>query len=102
MIINPGTLITSGTAILDFGNLPGSNEASVAVTGQSRILASSKVIVYIKANSTSTDHTENDHKYAPIFIKLTSGAITPGVGFTIYGVSEHKITGDWEISYSWY
>ena len=37
-----------GTATLDFGAHPGSNEASVAVTGQTSILTTSKAEAWIR------------------------------------------------------
>ena len=39
-----------GTATLDFGAHPGAKEASVAVTGQAAISATSKVEAYVMAD----------------------------------------------------
>ena len=46
----------TGTATIDFGAVPGSNEASVAVTGQTSILATSKADAFIMADDTTSDH----------------------------------------------
>ena len=90
-----------GTATLDFGAHPGANEASVAVTGQGTISATSKVEAFFMADDTSTDHTASDHKYAPVFISLTCGTPTASTGFTIYGRSPEKLTGQWAVRWVW-
>ena len=90
-----------GTATLDFGAHPGLNEASVTVTGQASILATSKAEAYFMGDDTSSNHTASDHKYAPVFIDLTCGTPTAATGFTIYGRSTHKMTGNWAVRYVW-
>lgn len=91
----------TGTATIDFGAAPGSNEASVAVTGQGAILVSSKAEAWVMADDTSVDHTASDHRYFPVFASLTCGTPTAGVGFTIYGRSTQKLTGKWTVRYVW-
>lgn len=90
-----------GTATLDFGAHPGSSEASVAVTGQTLISASSKAEAYIMAGDTSTDHTASDHQYAGLFIALSCGTPTAATGFTIYGRAIDKMTGTFTVRYVW-
>lgn len=46
-----------GTATIDFGAFPGSNEASVSVTGQTGISGTSKAEAYVMADDTTSDHT---------------------------------------------
>lgn len=87
------------TATLDFGAFPGSNEANVSFA-DSAILAGSNVQAWFAADSTTADHTADDHRYAPIFIHLTA-LPTAGVGGTIYARSEHKMQGQWAVKYSW-
>ena len=87
----------TGTATINFGAAPGSNEAQVSVTGQAGILATSKTDVFVMGDDTSLDHTANDHRYLPALCALTCGTPTLGVGFTIYGRSPHKLTGAYTV-----
>lgn len=96
-----GTTVNTGSATLDFGAAPGSNEASVAVTGLTTILATSKVQAWIMGDDTSVDHTASDHRYFPALGALAAGTPTAGVGFTIYGRSTQKLTGQWTVRYLW-
>jgi len=91
----------TGTATIDFGAHPGSNEASVTVTGETEIGAASKAEAFFMGSDTSADHTASDHRYAPCFIELTCGAVVAGTGFTIYGRSLEKMTGEWSVRYVW-
>ena len=90
-----------GVSEIDFGAHPGSNEASIAVTGQADITSAASVEAWIMADDTTADHTADDHKYAPLFLHLTCGAATDGVGFTIYGRSLEKLTGSFAVRWVW-
>jgi hypothetical protein len=94
-------LTTIGTATIDFGSHPGSQEASVAVTGQTGILTANGVVVSVNADSTSSNHSAVDHKYLPLFAQFSVGAITAGTGFTIYARSREKLTGQFTITWQW-
>lgn len=91
----------TGTATIDFGAFPGANEASVAVTGIGAISSTSKAEAWIMGDSTSTDHTANDHRYVELFLSLTCGTPTTGVGFTIYGTAIDKLAGKFTVHYVW-
>lgn len=90
-----------GTAIIDFGSYPGSNEASVAVTGQATIGASSKAEAYIMGDDTSSNHTASDHRYLGLFVALTCGTPSSGTGFTIYARSYEKMQGQFTVRWVW-
>ena len=90
-----------GVATLDFGAYPGSNEASVVVSGLVEILATSKADAFVMADDTSADHTANDHKYFETFAALSCGTPTLATGFTIYARSHHKLTGEWTVRWVW-
>lgn len=90
-----------GTATLDFGSDPGSNEASIIVTGQSAILATSKVEAFVMGDDTTASHTASDHKYFPALASLTCGTPTASTGFTIYARSIHKLTGAFAVRWVW-
>lgn len=89
-----------GTAVIDFGAYPGSNEASVAVTGQSSIQATSKVESWLMAEA-SADHTINDATYAAMLIAVTCGIPTTGTGFTIYARCAEKMQGTFNVRWVW-
>ena len=91
----------TGTATLNFGAYPGSNEASVAITGQSAISSGSKADAFVMADDTSSDHPAGDHRYFEVFAALSCGTPTAGVGFTIHARSAHKLTGQWTVRWVW-
>lgn len=73
--------VTSAVTTVDFGAFPGASDASTTVTGQTGIVAGSKVKAYIIATATA-DHSADEHWLETIEVK--AGNITPGTGFTIY------------------
>lgn len=91
----------TGTAVIDFGSHPGSNEASVTITGQSSITAASKAEAWIMGDDTTSDHTAADHKYLPQLASFTCGTPTASNGFVIYGRSIHKLTGSFALRWVW-
>lgn len=91
----------TGTATINFGAHPGSNEASIAIGGQADILASSKAESWVMADDTTNDHTASDHKYIPQLASFSCGTPTAATGFTIYGRSIHKLTGTFSLRWVW-
>lgn len=93
-----GGSVTSGTSTVSFGGTA-TNEASLVVTGQTGILAGSKVIASIGTSATG-DYTADDHKYlGSLGVSVTVGNVVAGTGFTIFIRSVYKMTGD--ISVNW-
>lgn len=90
-----------GTATIDFGVYPGSNEASVAVTGLATIGIGSKAEAFIMGDDTSTDHTAEDHRNLAALMGLTCGTPTAGTGFTIYARALVNLQGTWSVRYVW-
>lgn len=88
-----------GTATLDFG--AGSNEASVSVTGQTGISATSKADAFVMADDTTVDHTASDHRYLAALAGFTCGTPTAGTGFTIYATSTQKLEGTYKVRWAW-
>jgi len=86
-----------GTATIDFGAFPGSNEASVAFTNAD---VGAAVNPFFASDDTTTDHTANDHKYAAMLVQL-SAQTTPGVGGAIHARSEHKMQGTFDVRYGY-
>lgn len=76
-----------GTTTIDFGAYPGSPDASIAVTGQTSITASSLVEAWIFPTATA-DHSIDEHIIdAP---RVIAGNVSAGVGFTIYGFAQDQ------------
>jgi hypothetical protein len=90
-----------GTATLDFGAFPGSNEASVTVTGQTSISATSKAEAFVMGDDTSGTHTASDHRYFAALVGLTCGNPTDAIGFTIFASSTEKLTGTFVVRWVW-
>lgn len=88
-----------GTAVINFGT--GANEASVEVSGQGDILATSKAEAFVMGDDTSTTHTASDHRYFAVLAGLTCGTPVAGTGFTIYARSTEKLTGTWTVRWVW-
>jgi hypothetical protein len=89
-----------GTAILNFGSYPGSNEASVAFSSAT-ISVTSKAEAYFMGDDTTSDHTASDHRYAAALIALTIGTPTAGVGATLYGRCLSNMQGTFEVRWIW-
>ena len=88
----------TGSAVLDFGSAPGTNYVTTTVTGETGILAGSKVEAFIMAEATAT-HNAYEHTIAPI--KLTCGNIVAGTGFDIYAVTDWRLDGTFNVSWVW-
>ena len=90
-----------GTATIDFGAFPGSNEASIAVTGQASIGIGSKAEAYVMADDTTSDHTASDHRYFAALMGLSCGTPTAATGFTIHARSTEKLQGTFALRWVW-
>jgi len=91
-----------GTAIIDFGSAASmSRDASVVVTGQTAILAGSKIEAWLMGSSTA-DHSADEHIMATTMIDIITSVATPGDGFTIYGlVRDGTMHGQFTIQWVW-
>lgn len=90
----------TGTATIDFGAFPGSQEASVTVSDPT-IVAGSKVEAFFSASSSTADHTAADHRYAPLFMALTAGDVVASTGFTIHATAIDQMQGTFVVSWVW-
>lgn len=88
----------TGTATIDFGAWPGSNEASIVVAAEG-VTPSTHIEAWVMGDSTTPDHTANDHRYFPLLAALTTEAGTNE--FTIHGRSLQKMQGQWLLHYVW-
>jgi len=97
-----GTVTVSGSAIIDFGPVPGKNITSVTVTGQTNILNTSNIYIFMMSDSTvsnSLGHNSEEHMFVPI--KLTAGNIVEGISFTIYAETEFRLTSTFKVRWLW-
>ena len=95
-----GTTITSGSSEVDFGAAPGSDIASIVISGQASILAGSYIRAW-KAAEATADHTAFDAVVTDINISCT--VPVAGTGFTIYALSRMgRLTGKYKVYWSWY
>lgn len=90
--------VATGSAIVNFGAAPGTNQVSVTVTGQTAILATSTIACFFMGDATAT-HNIEEHLFAEI--NLRASAIVPGVGFTINAVTEWRLSGTFEVRWTW-
>jgi len=93
-------MANSGSGVIDFGAFPGSNEATLVITGESSILSGSRTDAWIVATATS-DHTINDHAYAKCLVQLSTGTVVAGTGFTINARCLEKMQGTFNIQWAW-
>ena len=92
---------TGGSATIDFGAAPGSSTASIAVTGQTGLIAGSRIKTWV-AGSTS-DHNEYEHsRIFPNRVGLGIGDVVAGTGFTIHAETEMRLTGDMSVKWEWF
>jgi hypothetical protein len=85
-----------GVILLDFKN--NNNEASITITNPA-ILSTSKADSYFIGYGSTTDHSVSDHRYAPLFIKLSCEAFNGSM--TIHARSKQKMSGKFLIKYLW-
>lgn len=92
--------VRSGTVEIDFGSFPGSQEASVTVTGQTGIMAASIIGARLAYQATD-DHTTNDHAYAAAMIGITPGSIVADTSFVLYVRCFDKLQGAFNLTWFW-
>jgi len=90
--------LPTGTGTLSFGAAPGTNYLEVVVTGETGILSGSQVEAYLMADVTA-DHNAIEHAIVPITLRC--GAISAGVGFTVFVSTEWRLTGDFTYHWVW-
>ena len=74
----------SGAVLVDFGAFPGTDSASVVITGQSGIISTSNVYAWV-APAVTADHSVDEHfLIAP---QIYVSTIVAGTGFTITAVA---------------
>jgi hypothetical protein len=80
----------TGSVQINFGASPGGTDATVAVTGQAGIVATSKCEAWVDATlqaGASPDHNADEHSVLAGTLGVTCQNIVTGTGFTIHVVS---------------
>lgn len=92
-----------GTAVLDFGAYPGTDKATIAVTGQTSIAGTSLVEPWIIPEATAI-HAEDEVAMLThfVFVSVPTSTIVAGTGFTIVGVSHDGFMwGTFKVGWAW-
>lgn len=94
--------VTRGTTAIDFGAFPGKSDASVAVA-QPSVTAGTIVKAWLYPVATA-DHSADEHLVETL--NIFAGAVSAGVGFTIYGVNraqqgDSRIYGLWTVAWEY-
>lgn len=90
----------SGTATLNFGAWPGTNEATAAVAGQAAISTTSAAEAFLMAEASGA-HTAADVAYAALFMALTCTVPVAATGFTITARAAYTLTGTFAVRWVW-
>jgi hypothetical protein len=91
---------SNGTAEIDFGAFPGSNEGSVTVTGQTIITADKNIQLTVSCE-TSADYTAEDMAWIAALVGLSAGNIVDTTSFTIYARSLEQMQGKIKINWAY-
>lgn len=91
----------TGTAVLNFGAAPGTNTATVTVTGQTGLLSGSHIEAWLQA--AAADATAEHNAYEHALVPLTPRAmnVVAGTGFDIFATTEWRLTGTFTVHWVW-
>lgn len=102
-------MAATGTSIIDFGAFPGASDASLVVTGQTGILTSSVVEVWINPVA-SVDHTADEHLVETLGVGYIT--IVANTGFTLraFNINQNgqpdgkgtRLYGKWNLWWAWF
>ncbi len=93
----------TGTAIADFGNAPGNTDTTVVVTGQTGIVATSKVEAWIDGTlqAGAVGHSADEHAMFSSVAGVICRDIVPGVGFTIQVAANMRVVKQFNLAWVW-
>ena len=95
-----GSAVThTGTATINFGAAPGTNVVTTVVTGQTGILSTTNVDLFMSGIDSTADHNSTEHTIVPIILRCS--AISVGSSFTITASSEWRLTGQFTVRWVW-
>lgn len=91
---------SSGTSTIDFG-VSWTDMGSISVTGQTGILTTSSINLYIYGSDSTADHSSDEHMLASTAFILIPTNIIAGTGFTINVLSSELVKGQFKIRWTW-
>ena len=94
-----GSGLTEGITEVNFGTGMGSNIATVTITGQTGVVASTTIVRASIRPITTVDNNAYEHIIAPI--KVSVADLVTGVGFTIYATSTWRLNGIYSVQWSY-
>ena len=99
-VASTGGAGNGGTATLNFGAAPGTNVATVTVTGQTTLLAGSRIKAWVAGQTAS--HNAYEHAtILPLAVSLAISDVIAGTGFTIYGTTDLRLAGTVAVAWEW-
>lgn len=90
-----------GTATIDFGAPPGTNAASVTVTGQTGVVSGSAVEAWIMGADSTADHAAYEHMLLAREVEVTPTTINAGAGFVLTALTDLRLTGLVAVRWVW-
>ena len=91
----------TGTITFNFGNAPGTNVVSTAVS-DATISGTSKVEIYLMGTDSTATHNVIEHQMLPLDgLSLQVISVTAGVGFTGQIMTKLRLTGTIQARYVW-
>jgi hypothetical protein len=89
----------TGTATVDFGATPGTNVATLAITGQTNILTTSQIRLWMSGDDSTATHNSIEHMVVPF--RLAANAVIAGTGFTINMITDWRLDGTFKVRWAW-
>lgn len=89
----------TGTATINFGSAPGTNQVTTTVTGQTSIQATSYVEIFMMGSDSTADHNATEHQIVPMTLRANN--IVAGTGFDIIASSDFRLTGQFKVRWVW-
>jgi hypothetical protein len=90
-----------GAATIDFGAAPGTNLASVTVTGQAGVVSGSAVEAWIMGSDSTASHTAYEHMMMAREVEVTPTVISAGSGFVLTALTQLRLTGLVAVRWVW-
>jgi hypothetical protein len=91
----------TGSATLNFGAAPGTNHATITVTGQVGITSASFVEAWLQGNDSTADHNGYEHKFLSNYIGFAADNLIAGTGFDINAFTELRLRGLLTVRWVW-
>lgn len=89
-----GSGATYGTGTVDFGAAPGTNVATVAITGLTTLTTGSNIQLWIAGSDSTASHNAYEHKVILAKeVTMCADALVAGNGFTATATTNLRLSG---------